>query len=242
MRQSWWCLTILAAVFASGALAACGDKPIGQPCNFGWPKTAEGEFDCSDYPACHPLQETGGEVTINNMACPVDCIQMPSMECENLICVATQIPAGENKFTHVNGKCTTDNQTTDCPTAPVACAGYCTKECLSDASCPGGYTCSAMAPFGANLHCEDMAAWGEECTATCAGPSEDANCPATTDDDWDRTLCDNRERNGCCACICNQFCPLLAKKFCRKEAWDDKMFPDSKVHDSMTATCGPSGG
>jgi hypothetical protein len=206
-------------------LFSCGEKPIGQPCNFGWPKRADGTANCDEYPACHPLQDGSGGVTLNNNACPIDCIQMPSLECENLICVATQI---EGNSQNVNGVCWTPEPNEpgggDCPNAPVRCKGYCTKECLTDASCPKEYRCSAMAPFGSTLKCDDEDAWDTECTAQCTHGGT-AGCP-TSGQNADYSVCDLQENAGCCACICYQFCPILTKKFCRKREWDDreKMF------------------
>jgi len=217
-------------------LAGCGEVPIGQPCTFSWPRDAEGTTDCSDYPACAPLQDTSGAVSVNDNACPIDCIQMPSLQCENLICVATQIE-GEHK--HMNGQCTEDlTAGTECSgDAELGCMGYCTKECLSDASCPKGYSCSPMAPFGSTLNCELEKDWGESCTATCtkAGDTPDAHpdldppCPSSVEGDanYDYGLCDDSRYSSCCACICYRFCPLLTKKFCRKNSWDEDMFPDA---------------
>jgi len=220
------------ACLGAAAFSGCGDKPIGQPCNFGWPKDSSGNYDCNAYPACHPLQETaGGGIDLNNRACPIDCIQMPSLECENLICVATQI---EGDAVHMNGRCGTDVNSPDCASAPFGCMGYCTKECLTDASCPKDYKCSAMAPFGQTLACTVEAQWGTACTASCiptgqspAGTS--VSCPNTDPAQGEVSYvdCDIQEYATCCACICYQFCPILTKKFCRKEGWDDGMFPDA---------------
>lgn len=215
-------LTVVVVAAASG----CGEVSIGQPCTFGWPRNSQGSIDCSDYPACAPLQDTARmPPRVANDACPIDCIQMPTLQCENLICVSTQI-FGDTQ--HINGRCHTDlKQGTECPDAPMGCQGYCTKECLSDASCPKGYSCSHMAPFGENLRCDDETQWGTECTDTCqdAGstPSADVTCPAS----GDYTKCDYRGYSVCCTCMCYRYCPLLQKKFCRKSEWDQTMFPDS---------------
>ncbi len=206
-------------------LCGCGEKPIGQPCNFGWPKKTDGTTDCSKYPACHPLQADTGSVTLNNNACPVDCIQMPSLECENLICVATQI---EENSQNMNGVCwapQAGEPAGDCPNSPVRCKGYCTKECLTDASCPKGYRCSAMAPFGSTLECDDEETWDTECTTSCT-PGGTEGCP-NSGQNADYSSCDQEENDNCCACICYKFCPILTKKFCRKKSWDKDMFEDA---------------
>jgi hypothetical protein len=211
-------------------LCGCGEKPIGQPCNFGWPKKADGTTNCDKYPACRPLQEDNGGVTLNNNACPIDCIQMPSLECENLICVATQI---EGNSQNVNGVCwepQAGEPVGDCPGAPVRCKGYCTKECLTDASCPKEYKCSAMAPFGSTLKCDDEETWDTECTANCI-PGGTSGCP-NSGKDADYGICDQKDYAACCACICYQFCPILTKDFCRKRSWDEKMFEDAITKNS----------
>ena len=220
-------------------LSGCVEKPIGQPCNFGWPKKADGTANCDEYPACHPLQDGSGGVTLNDNACPIDCIQMPSLECENLICVATQI---EGNSQNVNGVCWAHEQgepVGDCPDAPVRCKGYCTKECLTDSSCPKEYRCSAMAPFGSTVRCDKEEEWASsepntKCTNTCVsyrGTPDGTSvvCPSSDKDDGDDynyENCNSSDYRTCCACICYQFCPILSKKFCRKREWDDreKMF------------------
>jgi hypothetical protein len=224
---------IVVGMGLSPLLFGCGEKPIGQPCNFGWPKQADGTPNCAEYPACHPLQEDAGGVTLNDNACPVDCIQMPSLECENLICVATQI---EGNSENMNGVCWT-HQTRepvgDCPDAPVRCKGYCTKECLTDASCPKAYKCSAMAPFGSTLRCDNEEEWGSACTTSCT-PAGTQGCPSSGPE-ADYSVCDLDVNAGCCACICYQFCPILSKKFCRKKSWDDNMFETAIT---KNPTCG----
>ncbi len=217
------------------SVAGCGDPPIGQPCMFDWPRDAANIPDCSSYPRCHPLQKVqSGDVSINNDACPIDCIQMPSLECENLICVATQI--GDDAQ-HMNGQCydvQPGEPSHDCPadqTPKVRCMGYCTKECLTDAGCPKGYSCSAMAPFETTLNCEKESEWSTACTDDCNNPPPMADCPTSdpTDPGYDPTYakCNQTAYASCCACICYQFCPLLSKKFCRKSNWDQGMFPDA---------------
>jgi hypothetical protein len=223
-------------------LAGCGEKPIGQPCNFGWPKDASGSPDCSRYPACHPLQDASlfdAVNPINKGACPIDCIQMPSLECENLICVATQIE-GDND--HINGECWKPEGDPDpiCPSSNVRCKGYCTKECLTDASCPKAYKCSAMAPFGGTLNCDDESLWATSCTASCTKggqtpPGATEPCPSSGTD-VNYGVCDQKALAGCCSCICYQFCPILTKKFCRKRKWDQDMFKTAEVPDSLN--CG----
>jgi len=216
--------------------AGCGDPPIGQPCTFSWPKNEDGSFACSEYPACHPLQEAGGAVTLNNQGCPIDCIQLSSLECENLICVATQVE-GEDKAKVMNGRCGEDVESADCAEAPFGCMGYCSKECLTDAGCPKGYSCSNMAPFGETLRCDnDEEDWAssdpdKKCTATCypAGespPGSGITCPESGLE-ADYSKCNTSSYSRCCACICYQFCPILAKKFCRKQKWDQNMFEDA---------------
>ncbi|RLB56895.1 MAG: hypothetical protein DRI34_08470 [Deltaproteobacteria bacterium] len=222
-------------------LVACGEAPIGQPCTFSWPRDDQGAIDCQAYPTCAPLQDTSSSPpTVNNAACPTDCIQLPSLQCENLICVATQIPGD---VTHMNGSCSTDLAGgTECTDAPVGCLGYCSKECLSDASCPKGYSCSHMAPFGTNLNCENEADWGTSCTTTSAcveaGASPTGNpedkCPSSVagDPNYDYSVCEQGNFARCCACICYRYCPLLSKKFCRKTSWDDSLFPDAETTNS----------
>jgi len=215
-------------------LFGCGEKPIGQPCNFSWPKRSDGSANCDEYPACHPLQEDSGAKVLNNAACPIDCIQMPSLECENLICVATQI---EGDALHMNGVCWTPEANEpgggDCPDADVRCKGYCTKECLTDASCPKEYKCSAMAPFGTTLECDNEDEWGTSCTPDCTAAGT-AGCP-TSGQNANYGDCDLPENARCCACICYQFCPILSKKFCRKRSHDEKMFKDAVTSNT---TCG----
>ena len=219
--------------FAALVAAGCGDPPIGQPCTFSWPKTEDGSSDCSDYPTCHPLQEDAGSVNLNNQACPIDCIQLSSLECENLICVATQI---ESDSEHMNGRCGEDVESAECGSAPFGCMGYCSKECLTDAGCPKGYSCSNMAPFGETLRCDNEEDWAssdleKKCTATCyaAGetpPGSGIPCPGSGPE-ADYSNCNTSSYSRCCACICYQFCPILAKKFCRKNKWDEDMFGDA---------------
>jgi hypothetical protein len=234
---SLWLLPIL--------VSACGDKPIGQPCTFGWPKTADGNStDCTQWPKCAPLQDDSGQSpNLNNNACPVDCIDMPSLQCENLICVATT-PSGADQFSHMNGQCSRDiDESQDCQNiAEFSCGGYCSKECLSDASCPKGYNCGFMAPFGPNLtHCDKEEEWGTLCTDQCVTSDETPSgatqkCPATNiPNAVDYSLCAQPAYGKCCACICNQFCPLRTKKFCRKTEWDQKMFKDATTNNS---SCG----
>lgn len=220
----------VALVWAAG----CGEVSIGQPCTFDWPRNSQGEKNCQDYPSCAPLQDTSkAPNSVRNDACPVDCIQMPSLNCENLICVSTQI---FGDFQHVNGRCAADlvaGSECEGKGAAFGCMGYCTKECLSDASCPKDYSCSHMAPFGENLHCDDESKWGTECTDGCAdagtSPSAGVICP----DSGDYTKCDFEGYSVCCTCMCYRYCPLLQKKFCRKNKWDDTMFPDA----SSTVEC-----
>jgi len=245
-------------LIAVAGLGGCADEPIGQPCTFSWPLTGEGEDahpDCTILPACQPLQAAvempaAGTPPAND-ACPVDCIQLPSLQCTNLICVATQADEGgeypdgvSHKAENVmNGECRADVTQTDCPSAPYGCMGYCTKECLSDASCPKGYRCSAMAPFGANMRCDNEELWGDggltagspdptkQCTDGCIPTGQPVNgviCPSsriTDGEAYDYAKCESKDYQQCCACMCNQYCPLLTKKFCRKIAWDHDMFP-----------------
>lgn len=226
-------------------LCGCGEKPIGQPCNFGWPRQKvpntdppEYEADCSKYPSCHPLQNPQEASLLNGKACPIDCIQMPSLECENLICVTTQI---ENDAGHINGLCWVpgggEEKDDECPNANIRCQGYCTKECLTDASCPKGYRCSAMAPFGTTIKCgetdEDEVKWSTDCTDSClkvdvVPPDASEACPKSGPNE-NYEICKLKSHAGCCSCICSQFCPILTKKFCRKNAWDDDMFKDAVV-------------
>ena len=223
-------------------LTGCGDKPIGQPCTFSWPRDVDGVEDCESFPTCAPLQLTSGAVTVNNDSCPIDCIQLPSLQCENLICVATQV---EGDFVHMNGQCDEElaKSTVGCPNAPLGCMGYCTKACLSDASCPKGYSCSPMAPFGSTLNCSDEAKWQTECTATCfengQDPGTGVTCPSSDSGDpgYDPAygVCDQADYGRCCACICYRFCPLINRKFCRKSSWDEGMFPDAITE---AAECG----
>jgi hypothetical protein len=254
LREKHMRAVVFAIVFTMGLsllLSGCGEKPIGQPCNFGWPKSTGGTADCSAYPACHPLQNNSGQVSVNDNACPVDCIQMPSLECENLICVATQI---EGDYQHMNGICWKPDPNEpgggDCPDAQVRCKGYCTKECLTDASCPKEYRCSAMAPFGSTLRCDREEEWAssdpaKKCTNACDSYGETPDgtsvvCPSSDKndgDDYNYENCSSPDYSTCCACICYQFCPILTKKFCRKRSWDDKMFEGAITKNT---TCGQS--
>jgi hypothetical protein len=235
----------IATFVVLAVLTGCGDKPIGQPCTFSWPRDTEGVEDCESYPTCAPLQLTSGAVTVNNDSCPIDCIQLPSLQCENLICVATQV---EGNSVNMNGHCDTElaKSTVGCPNAPLGCMGYCTKECLSDASCPKGYSCSPMAPFGSTLQCDDEAKWQTDCTANCVEngvkpDGTDVTCPSSVEGDpsYDYGVCDQDDYAKCCSCICYRFCSLLSKKFCRKSSWDDGMFPDATTNASE---CGGGSG
>jgi len=264
-------------------LAGCSDEPIGQPCSFRWPVTEKvdqnGDVvlddegnpeltdDCGSYPTCAPLQKTSEplEEEPRNNSCPVDCIQMPSLECTNLICVATQVEEDTEVdgvpyswYRLMNGECNTDlitDKTTSCvqedeqgveiATAKFGCKGYCTKECLSNASCPKGYRCTQMAPFGENMRCDNEEEWGDVCTDSCQPTGSDLvdgkKCPSSVEGDTENTfdygLCDMEEYNHCCTCICYQFCPLLTKKFCRRIQWDHKNFPDGVISPE-TEKCG----
>ncbi len=232
--------------------AGCSEEPIGQPCTFNWPVNAEDETICEDYPACAPLQDTGGVIGDEpaNTNCPVDCIQLPSLECTNLICVATQVESSAEvdgatlpREQLMNGQCSADVVRTECTAdgeAAFGCMGYCTKECLSDASCPKGYRCARMAPFGENLRCDDETLWGDgggdsglQCTDSCLPTGTDLGggdvCPASDAEDPDYSVCDLKEYRRCCSCLCYRFCPLLTKKFCRKVDWDQKLFPNGYV-------------
>ena len=236
MRSSSWKAMML--IVAVAAAAACGEAPIGQPCTFSWPRDADGNINCNDYPTCAPLQDTSKPLGVNNDACPQDCIQLPSLQCENLICVATQIPGN---VSNMNGQCSEEiTGSAECPDAPMGCTGYCSKECLSDASCPKGYSCVHMAPFGTNLNCEDEKDWDTSCTtsASCvkAGESPPDNpsivCPTSDPDDPNRafSVCDQGAYQQCCTCLCYRYCPLLEKKFCRRDTWDDTLFPNAKTN------------
>ena len=253
MRVANAALLILSLTLA-GILPGCVDDAIGQPCTFSWPAT-EDKTDCTDLPRCHPLEAlVGSEVPGAEPArdaCPVDCIQLPSLECTNLICVATQVDEGADAYMHMNGRCNADVPRTECMggspdtetgQADWGCSGYCTKECLSDASCPKGYRCAPMAPFGDNLGCEVEEDWGENCTESCtpAGDTPDGTtvtCPASGGADPDYALCDYGDYAKCCTCICYRFCPLLTKKFCRKVQWDEGMFPDGVVNENVAQDC-----
>ncbi len=229
------CVCVIVAFFTVGAaLAGCGEVAIGQPCTFSWPHDSQGVEDCQSYPTCAPLMETGsGTPTISNInkACPIDCIQLPSLQCTNLICVATQI---EGNHVNMNGVCSADlAKGTTCNDAPVGCIGYCTKECLSDASCPKGYSCSPMAPFGSTLQCDDETKWDTDCTSFCTDAGDnpkghlDLTCPSSSDAELPG-ICDQPDFAGCCACICYRYCSLLNKKFCRKSSWNENgIFKDA---------------
>lgn len=230
-------------------LGACADEPIGQPCTFSWPVTEGGDLNCADFPSCAPLQNTNLPLQAlpANDNCPVDCIQLPSLECTNLICVATQVeePSGDHpKEQLMNGQCTAEVTRTECLESGFGCMGYCTKECLSDASCPKGYRCAPLAPFGENLRCDDEALWGDgggddtkRCTDTCTVTGGDPDpldattvaCPSSVEDDpnfvYNYELCDQKDYSKCCTCLCYRFCPLRTKKFCRRVAWDATLFP-----------------
>ncbi len=269
--------------------AGCSDEPIGQPCNFKWPVTEKVDQsgvvvvgddgkpeltdDCGRYPRCAPLQDTGSDRVPGdepeNMSCPVDCIQTPSLECTNLYCVATQVEEDAevegvryDKENVMNGECNTDLiRTNSCvqedqqgTTAKFGCKGYCTKECLSDASCPKGYRCVQMAPFAEGLRCDNEDEWGDgggdtakQCTNACQPTGydlgENRKCPSSVsgDDAFDNTLCDmkeyKQEYKHCCTCICYEFCPMLTKKFCRRIEWDHKKFPNGVVDETKKEEC-----
>ena len=106
-------LKSLGLVFVfSLSLLSCGEKPIGQPCSFSRPQTANTDdsgvtttIDCTAYPKCHPLQQAvNGEVVFNQPgnACPMDCIVTLSLECDYFYCVATQID-NDNEHISNNG-------------------------------------------------------------------------------------------------------------------------------------------
>jgi hypothetical protein len=233
MRSLRFCsLAIVATVSLAGSSGCVGDD-TGSPCQFSWY-----ENQCNDFPQCAPLQDTSGAVTINNRSCPSDCLQLQSMECENLVCAATQITEGstEEQNYHMNGQCESPSVSTTCPSAPLSCMGYCTKECLSDASCPKGYSCSHMAPFGGNLRCDPPEQWGDNCTDSCTKAGQGA-CPSTSSQSWDRSICNDPANSSCCACICRTYCPLAQKRFCRKKGWDQNMFPNAKVDPSIQGRC-----
>jgi hypothetical protein len=248
---------LLALVGLAGPLG-CSDEPIGQPCTFSWPDIPDPTDptgtrmikDCASFPVCQPLQAgiaMGG--TPQNDACPVDCIQLPSLQCTNLICVATQVEegdSGQDPWNVMNGQCSDEVVQSDCPTAAFGCMGYCTKECLSDSSCPKGYKCSPMAPFGENMRCDDEDLWGDgsatpgspdptkqctnDCVPTGGTPSgTSVTCPSSRlgDANYGYEDCDQKDYQGCCTCMCDRYCPLLTKKFCRKRQWDDDMFPEA---------------
>jgi hypothetical protein len=255
MRGTTIVAGLLVALAGLAGLAGCADEPIGQPCTFSWPVANDGSTDCTSLPACQPLQAAiHMPAAPANDACPVDCIQMPSLQCTNLICVATQAEEAEDQPPDnvMNGQCSADVVHDDCLQAPFGCMGYCTKECLSDASCPKGYRCSSMAPFGESMRCDDENLWGDgllspnpdnpdttkQCTDGCSstgtvvGEDPDTHVPlkcpssrATDGASYDYSLCDQKDYQKCCACMCYQYCPLLTKKFCRKVEWDHKMFP-----------------
>ncbi len=243
---------LISSFVTVGLLSSCADEAIGQPCTFSWPVADFGgdlKTDCNDLPRCHPLEEDTIGTNPERDACPVDCIQLPSLECTNLICVATQVDEGPDAYMHVNGRCASDVPRTECQgaagaseegSAAYGCSGYCTKECLSDASCPKGYRCAPMAPFGENLNCNDEAQWGDNCTDSCtdagADPGTGVTCPASGSD-VDYTVCDYGDYSKCCSCICYRFCPLLTKKFCRKVQWDESMFSDGVVNSAAASQC-----
>ncbi|MBN2498833.1 MAG: hypothetical protein JXR96_29850 [Deltaproteobacteria bacterium] len=231
---------------------ACGENGAGE---------CDGAEECPEYtdcrklPQCHPLEETLGEEPARD-ACPIDCVQLLSLECTNLICVATQVDEGLDAYMHMNGRCAADVVRTEClgesdsdiGQAAFGCQGYCSKECLSDASCPKGYRCAPMAPFGENMRCEDEAAWGggegdtteTQCTEDCIAVGDvsgDVECFSTDQETPPYELCDFKEYAKCCACICYRYCPLLSKSYCRKIEWDESMFGDSEVIESEAENC-----
>ncbi len=258
MRGTPFVASLVLALNALAGLAGCADEPIGQPCTFSWPDIKDPSDptgqrvikDCASLPVCKPLQagDQMGATPLNN-ACPVDCIQLPSLQCTNLICVATQAEegaAGEQASDVMNGQCSAAVQQGDCPGAQFGCMGYCTKECLSDSSCPKGYRCSQMAPFGENMRCDDETLWGDggatpgnpdptqQCTNDCVPTGgtpqgTSVTCPSSRlgDANYGYESCSQQEYAGCCTCMCDRYCPLLTKKFCRKVQWDDGMFPEA---------------
>lgn len=244
----------------------CSDEPIGQPCTFAWPVQENGDSDCSDFPACAPLQDTSltpGDSPKNDR-CPLDCIQFASLECTNLICAATQVeraPSGSSETDAsrlMNGQCNSEvvrNECNEAGQASYGCMGYCTKECLSDASCPKGYRCVRIAPFEENIRCDDESLWGgdvddpatndtkctDECLSSGTDLGGDRQCPGTVEEGgkytYDYELCQYGEYAKCCACMCYRYCPLLVKKYCRKIEWDEDLFPNGKLPADSSLKC-----
>jgi hypothetical protein len=260
-------IKFLTVIFSVGlSLFACEEDKIGQACTFHWPDLEAGDKDCSQLPACAPLQSSSQDPSKEpaNSSCPIDCIQSPSLSCPNLICVATQVHKDAtvgnesiSKWQVINGQCNQNVTRNECQTKTAfGCMGYCTKTCLTDASCPKGYACSQMAPFKENLRCSDERLWGGDvadpkteatrCTDNCLPAGTDlgngSTCPSSIEGDpnypYDYSLCDFDKYRRCCTCMCNRFCPLLVKKFCRKIEWDQSMFPKGRVPVSTT-NCTP---
>jgi hypothetical protein len=226
----------------------CKETSIGQPCQFNWPEDANGGAKpCTSLPQCHPLLQTPTG-TVPADACPLDCIEMPTIQCNDLICVATQVP---NDYQQMNGQCNLEDNPTDtqCPKKLSGCMGYCTRECNSDDDCPDGYTCRSPAPYSTTLPCakdqEDQ--WPDNCTDDCVdtgylitatttmcNPADENCCPSASEKNKCRQ--ENGQYDTCCYCICSKFCPVINTKICRKEVYDEAMFPKGKLSDEAFTT------
>jgi hypothetical protein len=224
----------------------CKEATIGQPCQFDYIKSySEDPAPCTDLPQCHPLlaSPSGG---VPGPACPLDCIQTNSIQCEDLICVATEVP---DNYQEMNGQCTFVDYPTDtqCPVRlSGGCMGYCTRECETDKDCPKNYTCNPTAPYEGSLPCDtgQENLWADDCTSGCIKSSHLVDAPGTTCDptadkccpsasEKDKCTMDNGKPNpeytGCCYCICSRFCPFIKQKVCRKNTYDAKMFPNGTL-------------
>jgi hypothetical protein len=254
MRYPVLALIIITALSTCTSIG-CKDPSIGQPCQFTWPENDTGTANpCTSLPKCHPLlnpsNTTVGGVPV--AACTLDCVENSTIQCEDLICVATQVP---DDYQQMNGQCAlVDNPSdTQCPKKLSGCMGYCTRQCDTDKDCPKDYTCNTTAPYSLPCSTADQEKWGETCTGDCVTQGHQVDSPSTTCDFTADNCCpaaptetstpsylalvknrcnqDNGQYNNCCYCICKRFCPVITQKVCRKNTYDAKMFPNGKLSD-----------
>lgn len=199
----------------------CLKDDVGQPCVFERPKKDDGTIDCKAYPSCVPLQDKLKPMiaTPRNDKCPEFCFSRPSFACESFYCIATQV-TGNN--TNMNGVCypLAPADRGGCTEEMIGCKGYCSKECLSDASCPKGFSCSLAAPYD-DLKCDDPA----NCTPTCKRSGEtspdDPSFVCPTQDNL-KEECKKAAASRCCDCICSEFCDLRTTRICIRDSWDSR--------------------
>ncbi len=215
---------------------------VGQPCQFSWPIQADDQDslapDLTSFPTCAPIQRTDGVLGVNDQACPLDCLEMPSMACDQMICTATAVWDDPG---HVNGQCFEEQVD---GASVVRCEGYCTRPCQAEADCPAGMRCEPVAPFGPIMACQDPEAWDDACMPNCVPAGEvptgqQTACPSADPQDPlydDFASCWQDDFAQCCACLCYQFCPLVEMRFCRLADWREDLFPGGV---SQAEDCGP---